>query len=172
MLCKKIKNLPEIANTLKNLKKEKKRVVFTNGCFDILHAGHIYYLTKAKSLGDVLIIGLNSDASVRKIKGSSRPVVCQRNRAILLSALEAVDFVTIFNEPTPIKLIKAIRPDVLVKGGDWKKENIVGAEFVQSYGGTVKSLPYVKGLSTQGLITKIQTTLHSDNSSSLKNFRF
>ena len=138
MLCNKIKTLPELLNTLKSLRRKKKKVVFTNGCFDILHAGHVNYLAKAKSLGDILVIGLNSDSSVKKLKGRSRPVVSQKNRAIVLGALWAVDFVVIFNELTPIKLIKAIKPDVLVKGGDWKKENIIGADFIESYGGKEK----------------------------------
>ena len=159
MLCNKIKTLPELLNTLKSLRRKKKKVVFTNGCFDILHAGHASYLATAKSMGDILVIGLNSDFSVKKLKGKSRPVVSQKNRAIMLSALWAVDFVVIFNELTPIKLIKAIRPDALVKGGDWKKENMVGADFIESYGGKVKSLRYIKGLSTRGLIARIQTTL-------------
>jgi len=158
MHCKKIKNLPELVKTVNKLKTARKRIVFTNGCFDILHAGHVSYLSKAKSLGDILIIGLNSDSSVRRLKGRSRPVVSQKHRAALVSALEPVDFVVIFTGLTPINLIKAIRPDVLVKGGDWKKENIVGAEFVESYAGMVKSLPYLKGLSTRRLIAKIKTT--------------
>jgi len=161
MLSKKIKNLPCAASAIKKLKQKNKKIVFTNGCFDILHAGHVSYLSKAKSLGDILVIGLNSDASVKKIKGKSRPVVSQKNRAILLAALEAVDFVVLFSELTPLKLIKAIKPDVLVKGGDWKKENIVGSDFVESYGGKVKSLAYVKGLSTRNLIAKIQTSLQN-----------
>ncbi|MCX5693373.1 MAG: D-glycero-beta-D-manno-heptose 1-phosphate adenylyltransferase [Candidatus Omnitrophica bacterium] len=158
MLFNKIKTLPKAVAAIRELQKNNKKIVFTNGCFDILHAGHVSYLSKAKSLGDVLVIGLNSDGSVKKIKGKSRPVVSQKNRALLLAALEAVDFVVIFNELTPVKLIKAIKPDVLVKGGDWKKEKIAGAEFVESYGGKVKSLSYVKGLSTRGLIAKIQTS--------------
>jgi len=158
MLSKKIKNLPGAVSAIKKLKQKNKKIVFTNGCFDILHAGHVSYLSKAKSLGDILVIGLNSDASVKKIKGKSRPVVSQKNRAILLAALETVDFVVIFGEPTPLKLIKAVKPDVLVKGGDWKKENIVGADFVESYGGKVKPLAYIKGLSTRSLIAKIQTS--------------
>jgi rfaE bifunctional protein nucleotidyltransferase chain/domain len=153
---KKIKTLPKAVTTIRKLQKNNKKIVFTNGCFDILHAGHVSYLSKAKSLGDVLVIGLNSDGSVKKLKGKSRPIVSQKNRALLLAALEAVDFVVIFSEPTPAKLIKAIEPDVLVKGGDWKKEEIVGAEFVESCGGKVKSLAYIKGLSTRGLIAKIQ----------------
>jgi rfaE bifunctional protein nucleotidyltransferase chain/domain len=153
---KKIKNLPCAVTSIRKLQKNNKKIVFTNGCFDILHAGHVSYLSKAKSLGDVLVIGLNSDGSVKKLKGKSRPIVSQKNRALLLAALEAVDFVVIFSELTPAKLIKAIKPDVLVKGGDWKKEEIVGAEFVESCGGKVKSLAYIKGLSTRGLIAKIQ----------------
>ena len=153
---KKIKNLPNAVTAIRKLQKNNKKIVFTNGCFDILHAGHVNYLSKAKSLGDVLVIGLNSDSSVKKLKGKTRPVVSQKNRALLLAALEVVDFVVVFNEPTPAKLIKAVKPDILVKGGDWKKEEIVGAEFVESYGGKVKSLAYIKGLSTRGLIAKIQ----------------
>src|SRR3989338_683706 len=163
MLFKKIKNLPSAVTAIRKLQKNNKKIVFTNGCFDILNAGHASYLLKAKSMGDALVIGLNSDGSVKKIKGKSRPIVSQKNRALLLAALEAVDFVVIFNELTPAKLIKAIRPDVLVKGGDWKKEKIVGAEFVESYGGKVKSLAYIKGLSTRDLIAKIQKTIQSDN---------
>lgn len=163
MLFKKIKNLPDTVTAVRKLQKNNKKIVFTNGCFDILHAGHASYLSKAKSLGDALVVGLNSDGSVKKIKGDARPIVSQKNRALLLAALEAVDFVVIFSELTPARLIKAIRPDVLVKGGDWKKEKIVGAEFVESYGGKVKSLPYIKGLSTRDLIAKIQTTIQNDN---------
>jgi rfaE bifunctional protein nucleotidyltransferase chain/domain len=156
MLFDKIKTLPALKNAIKILKQKNKKIVFTNGCFDILHAGHVSYLSKAKSLGDILVIGLNSDSSVRKLKGRSKPVVAQKNRAILLAALEVVDFVVIFNELTPFELIKAIKPHVLIKGGDWKKENIVGADLVDSYGGIVKSLPYIKGLSTSSLIQKIK----------------
>jgi len=161
MLSEKIKTLPAAAGVIKKLKKKNKKIVFTNGCFDILHAGHAGYLSKAKSLGDVLVVGLNSDVSVRSIKGKSRPIVPQKNRAILLAALEAVDFVVIFGESTPLKLIKAVKPDVLVKGGDWKEESIIGADFVKSYGGRVKSLQYVKGLSTRGLIDKIIKLKHA-----------
>lgn len=152
----KIKTIAEISRFAKRLKHSGTKIVFTNGCFDLLHIGHISYLTKAKSLGDILIIGLNSDNSVKKLKGKSRPITLQRERAIVLSALEVVDFIIIFNELTPLKLIKAIKPDVLVKGGDWKKENIVGAAFVESYGGSVKSLAYLKGSSTKNLIKKIR----------------
>lgn len=155
MLSNKIKYLPQIVEAVKKIKQKNKKIVFTNGCFDILHAGHVNYLSKAKSLGDVLVVGLNSDRSVKKLKGKSRPIIAQKNRAILLAALEAVDFVVVFNDPTPLKLIKLVKPDVLVKGGDWKKQNIVGYDFVESYGGKVKSLAYIKGLSTRNIISKI-----------------
>lgn len=155
----KIKPLSELAKILKKLKTNGKKIVFTNGCFDILHTGHISYLEKAKSLGDILVVGLNSDSSVKKIKGQNRPIVSQKNRAKVLSGLSAVDFIVVFNILTPINLIKAIMPDVLVKGGDWKIKDIVGAKFVQSYGGKVKPLPYIKGFSTKKLIRKIKNVL-------------
>ena len=158
MHCNKIKTLPGLTKALKKLKAKNKTIVFTNGCFDILHVGHVEYLSKAKSSGDILIIGLNSDKSVRKLKGKKRPVVSQGNRAKVLSALSFVDFVVIFNDLTPIDLIKRIKPDVLVKGGDWKIKDIVGSDFVISRGGKVKSLRYVKGFSTRGLIKKIKSS--------------
>lgn len=153
----KIKTLPKLKGILKKIKAQNKIVVFTNGCFDILHAGHISYLERAKSMGDILIVGLNSDASVKKVKGKSRPIVTQKNRAKVLSALRCVDFVVIFSSPTPLGLIKTLKPCVLVKGGDWKVKDIVGADFVKSYGGRVRSLPYVRGFSTKSLIKKIKT---------------
>ena len=159
MLCKKIKTPAALKNALNKAWGKKKKIVFTNGCFDILHPGHVNYLSRAKALGDVLVVGLNSDASVRKLKGKDRPVVPQSGRAIVLSALESVDFVVIFSEPTPIDLIKAVKPDVLVKGGDWAVKDIVGYDFVLSRGGKVKSLPYLKGFSTKGLINKIKKTI-------------
>jgi len=157
MRSNKIKTLSGAVSALKKLRKKRLKIVFTNGCFDILHAGHVSYLSKAKSLGDVLVIGLNSDSSVKKLKGKSRPVVSQKYRAIVLAGMEAVDIVIIFSELTPLKLIKAIRPDALVKGGDWKKKDIVGADFVESYGGKVRNLTYIKGFSTRGLIAKIRS---------------
>lgn len=156
MLYNKIKTLPQLKEILKKLRAKGKKIIFTNGCFDILHTGHVSYLQKAKSLGDILVVGLNSDASVKRIKGQKRPIVSQKNRAKVLSSLSAVDFIIVFNAFTPINLIKAARPDVLVKGGDWKSKDIVGAKFVQSYGGKVKSLPYIKGFSTRELIGKIK----------------
>jgi len=158
MLYHKIISLSGLKKALRKYRAGHKKVIFTNGCFDILHAGHVSYLEKAKSLGDILIIGLNSDLSVKKLKGSSRPVVTQKNRARVLSALSCVDYVTIFNAPTPFRLIKDIRPDILVKGGDWKVGNIVGSDFVRSYGGSVKSLSYIKGFSTRSLISKIKSS--------------
>jgi rfaE bifunctional protein nucleotidyltransferase chain/domain len=140
-----------IRNLLQN-----KTVVFTNGCFDIIHPGHIHVLERARSMGDVLIVGLNSDASVVRLKGPSRPVFNEGARATVLSALKAVDYVTIFNEDTPFDLIKFFRPDVLVKGGDWPIEKIVGYDFVTSYGGHVFSIPYVEGYSTTNVISLIK----------------
>jgi rfaE bifunctional protein nucleotidyltransferase chain/domain len=137
-------------------KKEKKKIVFTNGCFDIIHAGHVDYLEKAKALGDVLIVGLNSDDSVRRLKGKDRPVNPQKYRKRVLEGLKAVDLVIIFDEDTPERLIKEIKPDVLVKGGDWKIENIVGADFVQSYGGEVKTIDFVYDISTTKIIKKVK----------------
>jgi len=133
----------------------QRKVVFTNGCFDVLHAGHARYLNKARSLGDLLIVGLNSDSSVRGLKGKDRPIVAQKDRAELLSALEAVDYVVIFKDPTPIKLIEAIRPDLLVKGADWKSGKIVGEEFVKKNGGKVARIRLAKGRSTTDVIKKI-----------------
>jgi len=148
----KIKSTSSLAQTLKRLRSKGKKIVFTNGCFDILHVGHVTYLGKAKKLGNVLVIGLNSDRSVRAIKGRHRPINNQRDRARVLSALSCVDYVTIFGEATPEKLIKRLCPDVLVKGGDWKVGNIVGADFVKASGGKTVSIPFVAGYSTTALI--------------------
>ncbi|GAA4452039.1 D-glycero-beta-D-manno-heptose 1-phosphate adenylyltransferase [Nibrella saemangeumensis] len=134
---------------------EGQRVVFTNGCFDIVHLGHIDYLEKARNLGDKLILGLNTDASVSRLKGPLRPVVNEYARARLMAALAFVDAVTLFDEPTPLELIRAVRPDILVKGDDYTAENIVGADFVIQQGGSVQTVPLVKGYSTSSLIEKI-----------------
>jgi rfaE bifunctional protein nucleotidyltransferase chain/domain len=133
----------------------KKKIVFTNGCFDILHAGHADYLNKAKSLGDILVVGINSDASVRRIKGEKRPILPQQMRAYLLDNLKPVDYVVIFEEDTPLELIKAIKPDVLVKGADWDLERIVGADFVLSYGGRVERIAFSFNISTSKVIERI-----------------
>jgi rfaE bifunctional protein nucleotidyltransferase chain/domain len=133
----------------------KKKIVFTNGCFDLLHAGHADYLNKAKSLGDILVVGINSDASVRRIKGEKRPILPQQMRAYLLDNLKPVDYVVIFEEDTPLELIKAIKPDVLVKGADWDLDRIVGADFVLSYGGRVERIPFSFNISTSKVIERI-----------------
>ena len=148
----KIVKLEELIQVRKKAKKENKKVVFTNGCFDLLHRGHIEYLKKAKRLGDILIVGLNSDSSVRKIKGQGRPIQKQADRAAILASLYFVDYVCIFNELTPFKLISKLIPDILVKGGDWKVKDIVGKDIVESHGGKVLSIKMVKGKSTSGII--------------------
>jgi rfaE bifunctional protein nucleotidyltransferase chain/domain len=136
-------------------KNREKKIVFTNGCFDILHGGHVAYLNEAKALGDILVVGLNSDDSVKRLKGESRPINDERERKFVLENLKAVDLVEIFEEDTPLDLIKLISPDVLVKGGDWAIDQIVGSDFVLANGGQVKSLNFIEGLSTTGTIEKI-----------------
>lgn len=152
----KIAGCDELAQTVARLKGEGKKIVFTNGCFDILHAGHVRYLQKARSLGDVLILGLNSDDSVRRLKGPDRPVVGQEDRAAVLSGLESVDYITIFDEETPYDLIAALVPDVLVKGGDYVAERIVGYDIVTLNGGSVVVVDFVDGRSTTRIIEKIK----------------
>ena len=151
----KIKGPAALSEILKYLRSKGKIIVFTNGCFDIIHFGHIRYLSRAKKIGDVLVVGLNSDSSVRLLKGEGRPINKENDRARILASLYFVDYITKFSELTPEKLIKKIRPDVLVKGGDWKIKDIVGSDYVKSYGGRVVSLPFVKGYSTTYLIKKI-----------------
>jgi len=141
------------------LRREGQRVVFTNGCFDLLHPGHIRFLQQAKALGDVLIVAINSDASVRALKGPGRPIFPERERAEMLAALEVVDYVTIFDDLTPRALIADLLPDVLVKGGDWRPEEIVGRDEVEAAGGRVLSLPYHEGYSTTRLIERIRATI-------------
>lgn len=137
---------------------KNKRIVFTNGCFDILHRGHVTYLSEAKKLGDLLVVGLNSDASVKRLKGPERPLNNETDRRYVLSQLKAVDFVEIFEEDTPLNLILKVNPKILVKGGDWKVDQIVGAKEVIANGGDVFSLNFVDGYSTTALINKIQDT--------------
>jgi rfaE bifunctional protein nucleotidyltransferase chain/domain len=137
-------------------KRNGRRVVFTNGCFDLLHPGHIELLQQARTLGDVLIVGLNSDESVRRLKGAGRPVLPEKERAEILAALEAVDAVVIFGEPTPREVIAALLPDVLVKGGDWPGDQIVGRAEVEAAGGRVVSVPVVQGYSTTEVLRKIR----------------
>ena len=141
---------------IKKVKGRQKKIVFTNGCFDILHAGHVDYLGKAKALGDCLVVGVNSDASVKRLKGSERPINNLADRMTILSSLEAVDYVVPFEEDTPLDIIKAIGPDVLVKGGDYQIGDIVGADFVTEHGGKVMTIPCVEGKSTTGIINKVK----------------
>jgi rfaE bifunctional protein nucleotidyltransferase chain/domain len=140
---------------------EGRRVVFTNGCFDLLHPGHIRYLGQARLLGDVLIVALNSDASVHKLKGESRPILKERERAEVMAALACVDYVTIFSEETPRELIAQLLPDVLVKGGDWSLDTIVGREEVEAAGGSVQSLSFIEGVSTTEIIERILSSHRS-----------
>lgn len=143
--------------TIDNLYLDKyKKIVFTNGCFDILHLGHIDYLSKSKDLGDLLIVGLNSDQSIKNIKGSQRPINDQYMRSIILASLSFVDIVIIFDEDTPENLIKIIKPNILVKGGDYNIETVVGSEIVKSYGGEIKIIDFIDGYSTTKIINKIK----------------
>lgn len=151
----KIKNLSALLQIIRRYKKQGKRIVFTNGCFDLLHLGHVTYLERAKSKGDLLIVGINSDRSVHKLKGKERPLVPQSERGRVLAGLSSVDYVTIFDEPTPLSLICAIEPDVLVKGADWKKDSIIGGDEVKHRGGKVITIPVVKGISTTQIIKRI-----------------
>jgi rfaE bifunctional protein nucleotidyltransferase chain/domain len=155
MQATKLYPAPALAEVLAGLRRQGKRVVFTNGCFDLLHPGHIHTLTQARALGDVLVVGLNSDDSARRLKGARRPILPESERAMLLSALEAVDYVTVFGEDTPLELIRLLRPQVLVKGGDWSPEAVVGKKEVEENGGEVVRIPYRPGFSTTGLIERI-----------------
>jgi len=154
-LKEKIKTKDDLCRTVGDLKKKGKRIVFTNGCFDLLHLGHIRYLEKAKSLGDILVVGLNSDRSVRGLKGPQRPILPEDERAEILSGLGCVDYIALFDELTPLELISSVQPHILVKGGDWTKEDIVGREVVERSGGGVVILPFVEGASTSNLIETI-----------------
>ncbi|RMA97529.1 D-glycero-beta-D-manno-heptose 1-phosphate adenylyltransferase [Hydrogenothermus marinus] len=142
---------------IENWKKEGKKIVFTNGCFDIIHAGHVDYLEKAKALGDILVVGLNSDSSIKRIKGKDRPINPQEYRKKVLQALKPVDLVIIFDEDTPERLIKEVKPDILVKGGDYTINTIVGADFVMSYGGKVKTIDFVYDISTTKILEKARS---------------
>ena len=157
MTSNKIKNLPEAKNAVMAWKNKRQCVVFTNGCFDILHLGHIDYLEKAKLKGDKLIIGLNSDNSVKKLKGNQRPINSVIARSKMLAALEFVDMVIEFDEDTPLILIESLLPDILVKGGDYTKENVVGADSVLTTGGTVEIIEFTEGYSTTKLIDQLKT---------------
>jgi len=151
----KIKKREDLRRIVQDLKTKGNRIVFTNGCFDLLHVGHIRYLEEAKSLGDILVVGVNSDVSVRGLKGPNRPILPEEERAEILSGLGCVDYVTIFDEPTPSNLISLLLPHILVKGGDWTKEATVGWEAVEGAGGEVVILSFVEGSSTSHLIETI-----------------
>jgi len=152
----KIKELPEARKQIDRLRSENKKIVFTNGCFDILHIGHARYLYAARELGEFLIVAVNSDRSVKTIKGSDRPVMNQAERSEMLAALECVDMVVIFDEDNPLEVIKYLMPDILVKGGDWKEEDIIGADVVKAAGGEVRRIPFINGFSTSDIIKKIE----------------
>lgn len=152
---KNILSIEELVEIRKSLKEQNKKVVFTNGCFDILHAGHVDYLNKSKSLGDILIVAMNSDSSTKRIKGEKRPIVPQHERSFILANLKAVDYVTIFDEDTPLETLKKLIPDVLVKGADWSKENIVGKDIVEAAGGKVETIDFVNIQSTTNIIQSI-----------------
>jgi D-beta-D-heptose 7-phosphate kinase/D-beta-D-heptose 1-phosphate adenosyltransferase len=151
----KIKNRDVLAEIISAEKGKGKRIVFTNGCFDLLHAGHVKYLQKARQFGDILVLGLNSDASVRRLKGESRPLIAEDERAHILAALDCIDYVVIFDEETPLELIALLTPHVLVKGGDYTVDGVVGREIVEAAGGRVELVEFVDGRSTTGLIEKI-----------------
>nr|WP_319401079.1 D-glycero-beta-D-manno-heptose 1-phosphate adenylyltransferase [uncultured Carboxylicivirga sp.] len=155
----KIKTSKEAEVTIEQWNDNGEKVVFTNGCFDIVHRGHIDYLSKAKDLGTKLVLGLNTDASVRRLKGDSRPIVDEHSRAILLAALQFIDLVVYFDEDTPYELIKTVQPDILVKGSDYKAEDIVGYDIVTAKGGKVETIDFVEGFSTTTIVEKIKTSM-------------
>jgi rfaE bifunctional protein nucleotidyltransferase chain/domain len=152
---RKIISRKALAAISRRMAREGKRLVFTNGCFDLMHAGHVRLLSRARRLGDALAVALNSDASVRRIKGPLRPILKQKERAEILAALECVDFVVVFPEPTPQQIIRAVRPKVLVKGGDWSPSGIVGRATVERDGGVVRVIPLQKGFSTTAILQRI-----------------
>jgi len=145
----------KLKEELGRLRKEGKKIIFTNGCFDILHVGHVRYLKEAKKIGDILIVAINSDSSVRAIKGDKRPLIPEDERADMVASLESVDYVTIFHEPTPLELIEYLQPHIIVKGGNWAEEEVVGRESVEKWGGMVVIVPEIMGASTSGIIEKI-----------------
>ncbi|HWO42907.1 MAG TPA: D-glycero-beta-D-manno-heptose 1-phosphate adenylyltransferase [Candidatus Eisenbacteria bacterium] len=156
-MSSKLKTLDELQAITASARRQGQKVVFTNGCFDLLHRGHVRVLRASKALGDLLIVALNSDRSVRTIKGSGRPVLSEIDRVELIAAMAMVDYVTLFDEPEPSRLIEALRPDVLTKGGDWPADEIVGADLVRGYGGEVVVIPYLEGFSTTEIINRIRS---------------
>ncbi len=151
----KIKTVEELEPLLAILRAAGRKIVFTNGCFDLIHTGHTRYLAQARTYGDILVVAVNSDSSVRAIKDKQRPITAQAERAETLAALEAVDYVVIFDEADPERIIAALQPDVLVKGGDWPVEKIIGRDIVEARGGKVINVPYIEGASTTGIIERI-----------------
>jgi len=159
LLEKKIKSQAQLKKIISALQKKGRRVVFTNGCFDLLHAGHVEYLQEAKRKGDILVVAVNSDSSVRRLKGNKRPIVKAQDRTKVIAALESVDYVVVFAEDNPEKLIRFLRPDILVKGADWNQKDIVGSDLVLGYGGKVHRINFLKGRSSSNLIKKIAQNL-------------
>ncbi|HXG53397.1 MAG TPA: D-glycero-beta-D-manno-heptose 1-phosphate adenylyltransferase [candidate division Zixibacteria bacterium] len=153
----KIVDLPRLCEAVAAARAAGRKVVFTNGCFDLLHRGHLHVLREAKARGDLLVVGVNSDRSVRGLKGPGRPILSEEERLELIAALEMVDYVVLFDAPDPYDVIAAVRPDVLVKGGDWAESEIVGADIVIGDGGTVCVVPYLKGFSTSEIIARIRS---------------
>lgn len=156
MSAQKIQTLPRLARLIRQAKARGRRVVLTNGCFDLVHAGHVQVLERARRYGDLLVVALNSDASVRRLKGAGRPILGQRDRARLLAAMESVDYVTIFGEDTPLRVVRRLQPHVLVKGADWGRGRIIGSDLVERAGGRVVRVPLVKGHSTSDLIRRLR----------------
>ena len=153
-----------LKDKLEELRKKEKKIAFTNGCFDILHVGHVRYLREAKKTADVLILALNSDSSVRLLKGKEMPLVPEKERAEIIAALEFIDFVTIFPESTPLELINYLKPDILIKGGDWAEKDVVGRKEIKEWGGRVAIIPEVEGKSTTNIVEKIKDLYCSNNS--------
>ncbi len=160
---KKIKTIDSLSRIINKLKQGKKRIVFTNGCFDLFHYGHLISLMEAKKHGDILVVGINSDSSMKKLKGKGRPIFSQKERANIICGLECVDYCVVFDEDTPAKVIKALKPDVIAKGADYKKEDVVGYDFIKRYKGEIILLPFVKGISTTEIIKKIKNENFKNN---------
>jgi D-beta-D-heptose 7-phosphate kinase/D-beta-D-heptose 1-phosphate adenosyltransferase len=155
MNCQKFRDRDSLKDIIEELRGKGKKVVFTNGCFDLIHIGHIRLLREAKGLGDILVVAINSDSSIKLIKGKGRPIIPQEERIEILSALEMVDYVTVFNEPDPFNIISSLLPDILVKGSDWPEDEIVGRDLIEARGGKVVRIPIVQGRSTSSIIHKI-----------------
>ncbi|MEK6691806.1 MAG: D-glycero-beta-D-manno-heptose 1-phosphate adenylyltransferase [Nitrospirota bacterium] len=158
----KIKERKILKKILDILRRKGKKIVFTNGCFDLVHIGHVRYLEKARGFGDILVVAINTDSSIKRIKGRERPITPQGERAEVLASLGCVDYVTFFNEDTPYELIEMLRPGILVKGGDWKKKDIVGSDIVEGSGGRVYAIPYIRGASTTGIIKRVLKRFSDD----------